>query len=997
MNSNDIVLLRHYVAERSEAAFGELVRRHIDLVYSAALRQVYGDGQHAEDATQAVFADLARKASRLTKHASLAGWLYTSTRYAAAGIRRAERRRSVREQEAHAMNQLLQPAGTEPDWDQIRPILDDAMHDLKADDREALLLRFFERLPLAEVGTRLGVSEGAARMRVDRATEKLRSRLALRGITSTAAALGTALAQEAVVTAPAALSAGVLSQALAAGAAAGTGAAGWLGAWSLAGKMALVGGALVLLAALGLLWKGKSAAPSPEARAGMGAADGNHAAGRTDTEPVASARANGSATAKPASRPGMELFFVDDKTGHPITNQVAWLRGWERGSDTVVEKTVPLADARCVVPFDPAAGPGLWVLTQVEGYADVTLSWVSIPGEAIPDFYVVRLVRPVLIHGRVLDSVGNPVAGAEVAFGNEHIPGADGKVESHEIFHVTTVTDATGRWQIDRIAPEVMRHVAGGASHPDYSPAERLDLSLQPEAAQELLDGTFAFHLAPGNLVQGTVVDPPGQPVSGALVHVGGLNATGSRDARSGPDGKFRVAGCPPGEALVTASAEGFAPAVLSIEIEPNLAPVTLELGAGQTLRVRVVDAHGSPIAHAHLWYRAFGPRPEGPLPQVQFSGDSDSEGRSVWEHAPDQDLQFDCSAEGFMQEGFLVLHADGKEHLITMTPALSVSGTVCDAESGEPIPRFQIRIGYPDPQFGGSVNTRWLGGSSLTLGEGKFHHAFKGAVVVGSTNPGYILRFEAEGYAPFVTRAFRADEGEVQFDVKLCKAEETAISIFTPAGRAAAFAEVAFLAPGSNLRLVAGAFTGLDVPGSPWLRTADAMGQFVLPTDQAVQTIAMVHPEGYVECTAADLRQARAARLQSWGSVEGVWLKDGKPVAQRQVSLRFSSRKARTLDLDFSLFKTMTDDAGHFAFPQVPPVLLDVLTWQSVSPARVVGSGSGARAVARGSRAASIQVQPGQTNEVTLNGEVEPRSGNRIGGDGAPGRRPSGATPQAE
>ena len=88
MNSNDIELLRRYVFERSEAAFAELVQQYVALVYSAALRQTNGDVHLAEDVTQEVFTDLARKAARLTRHTSLAGWLYTSTRYAAATLRR---------------------------------------------------------------------------------------------------------------------------------------------------------------------------------------------------------------------------------------------------------------------------------------------------------------------------------------------------------------------------------------------------------------------------------------------------------------------------------------------------------------------------------------------------------------------------------------------------------------------------------------------------------------------------------------------------------------------------------------------------------------------------------------------------------------------------------------------------------------------------------------------------------------------------------------------
>src|SRR4051812_17547708 len=104
----DAELLRRYAAEKSEAAFAELVTRHLDLVYSAALRQVTGDAHAAQDIAQVVFATLARKAATLTAHPVLEGWLYTTTHLAAAKFRRTEARRRERELEAHRMNEPLQ-------------------------------------------------------------------------------------------------------------------------------------------------------------------------------------------------------------------------------------------------------------------------------------------------------------------------------------------------------------------------------------------------------------------------------------------------------------------------------------------------------------------------------------------------------------------------------------------------------------------------------------------------------------------------------------------------------------------------------------------------------------------------------------------------------------------------------------------------------------------------------------------------------------------------
>jgi RNA polymerase sigma factor (sigma-70 family) len=200
----DAELLRRYAADRSEPAFTELIQRHVDLVYSAALRLANGDVPRAQDVTQQVFSELARQAQRLQKHPALAGWLYTTTRLIALRGVRTEQRRKAREQEAAVMNEILREPAREPDWEQFRPVLDDAMHGLGEKDRLAILLRYFKNKSLKEVGGELGLSENAARMRVERALEKLRVQLARKGVTSTAAVLALALTGNAVTAAPSA-------------------------------------------------------------------------------------------------------------------------------------------------------------------------------------------------------------------------------------------------------------------------------------------------------------------------------------------------------------------------------------------------------------------------------------------------------------------------------------------------------------------------------------------------------------------------------------------------------------------------------------------------------------------------------------------------------------------------------------------------------------------------------------------------------------------------
>ena len=221
----DAQLLREYVEAGSEAAFRELVDRHADLLYSAALRQV-GTPDLARDVAQTVFADLARKAAALAKtlkpEGSLLGWLYCATRFAALNQLRDEHRRQRRERQV--MQDLCPASESAADWGRVRPVLDEAMSELSDQDREAVLLRYFKNRDFRSIAEALGVSDDAAQKRVSRALEKLHAELVRRGVSTTMGALSTTLGANAVQTAPAGLAA-ALSTAALSGATAGSASA----------------------------------------------------------------------------------------------------------------------------------------------------------------------------------------------------------------------------------------------------------------------------------------------------------------------------------------------------------------------------------------------------------------------------------------------------------------------------------------------------------------------------------------------------------------------------------------------------------------------------------------------------------------------------------------------------------------------------------------------------------------------------------------------------
>jgi RNA polymerase sigma factor (sigma-70 family) len=250
MMNDDMALVREFAASQSERAFETLVTRHVNLVYSAALRQAR-DADLAQEITQAVFIILARKAGSLNPKTILSGWLYRTARFAAADALKSQHRRQLREQEAF-MEGVLQ---NEPDaaWEQLSPLLDEAMARLRDQDRDVIVLRFFENKNLKEVGTALGLEERAAQKRVARGLEKLRTFFAKRGVDSTATGIAEKISANSIQAAPVALAKTISAVAITKGAAAGgstlalvTGALKIM-AWTKA-KTAIVAAAVILAA-----------------------------------------------------------------------------------------------------------------------------------------------------------------------------------------------------------------------------------------------------------------------------------------------------------------------------------------------------------------------------------------------------------------------------------------------------------------------------------------------------------------------------------------------------------------------------------------------------------------------------------------------------------------------------------------------------------------------------------------------------------------------------
>ncbi len=969
MTQNDLELLNNYVREGSEPAFAELVNRHVGLVYSTALRQLNGAPQLAEDVTQTVFCSLAKKASQLTAHTSLAGWLYTSVRYAASDARRAEQRRSLREQESYAMNRLAELDGAAADWEQLRPVIDETMNELDGEDREAVLLRYFQGCPLAEIGDRLGIKENAARMRVDRALEKLRVALVKRGITSTAVILATSLTSYAISTVPTGLAAKVCQAALVGNVAVVTGSGLALLLGNRLMKFSIAAGIAAIIA-IPVIYHAMSVRQAPAQLQVASVSTTTQSVIVATTPPSANTQSNPAASGNGITlmEPRLMIQVDDPKTGKPVANVRFDDRFWV-GNKFKNRQFYSDKNGWCEVIY-PTNLTEIQLTSELDGYADTRLEWHPTRGDKIPETYALHLAPAVPIGGQVVDANGVPVAGAKVGWNHNDDPTADIGIESHQFSWIQVTTDAAGRWQINRIAEDMIHRIYGSAENPEYVDSDMVFAGRDPSVAKALREGSYVFKLGLATKITGVVVDANGRPVSAAKILVGHISSSDRREVTADASGTFTIPGGKPGDNLLTANASGFAATTIAINTTNDVMPYKLVLTKGSLLKMRVQNKAGDPIPNANARLNTFNPgmfdlpHYNAKRTQVDFHKKSDADGWLIWSNAPAGELDFQFAAEGYVYSENIYLTADGQDHIITLHPALVISGVVNDGDTGESIQHFRMGIGWPAMNYStGKTNGNW---SSIArfwpeFSGGQYSNVMEEAAIGGTANPGYILRFEAEGYTPFISRVIAPDEGPVHFDVLLHRQVSTSIAVLGVDGQPAINTEIGLLSHDAHLRLVPGGFSK-DQSGTSVLHT-DATGHFLLPTDASITRVIIANPSGYAEAAPADLQKIPAVTLQPWGRVEVTCLSHGQPVVGREYLFDLGEDDSTAINTDFTAFKVMTDDQGKFTLPMVPPGKHDftrlIVTYTNPG-------GPGDRSWIHGDKT-EVDILPGATTTVTF------------------------------
>ncbi len=492
---------------------------------------------------------------------------------------------------------------------------------------------------------------------------------------------------------------------------------------------------------------------------------------------------------KPVPRAVVELYTYPD----PVIEEVRRGKLVKRESNDVLVATDDQGGLAVVLRQAPI---NFNVYIEIPGYGPYCTRWSSEEhAEPIPPHFTAELDAAWSIGGIVVDAEGKPITGAIVwpSLEFKNRPG-----DTQQGFIGTRLkTDAAGRWQFDSV-PVSLTDVHVNIDHPSFQPVRRkltrtefgVERGRQPAARLVLDRGLTVF---------GKVTDEAGKPIPGALVRTKYLNNI--RKAKTGTDGAYRLLGCEPVATQIVVSAKGRATDMKELSIALDMGPIDFQMKPGGTVRIRVLDEKGNPVPKARIFFQQWR------VPFFKYfefdhvSPYSDENGIWVWNEAPLDEFKADICRPGGMQLPRQSLVARAEEYVFRVPGALVVSGDVIDAATRKPIPEFRVVPGGADNQ----EPVFWRRNQSFTARGGQYRiEETRG----GSVN---LIRIEAEGYQPAISREIKSDEGAISINFELKRGTGIVAKVVTPRNLPAAGAKVALGVPGSQISVKNGEISDIQ------------------------------------------------------------------------------------------------------------------------------------------------------------------------------------------
>lgn len=907
---NDWTLLHEYIANRSEPAFAELVNRHIQMVYGTALRQVRAS-HAAEDVTQAVFILFARKAPSISSSVVIGGWLYRTACLVSMRFLRDEKRREAKERQSAVM--LNEHNSEEQLWEQIAPHLDDALSRLNPIDRDSIVLRYIQQRSFREVSEALRMGEDAAKKRVARALEKLRATIAARGVPVTAAGLAAHLAASAQAIPAAGLAALCAGNALSQGPITSTtveailqGIArdGWMPPVKWTASIAIIG--LVLVMAV---WQVTRPNAPVQERGDVRPAIVATLASESELAVIPAENTNSTRT--------MVLRVVAAESGAPLVGAKVTATFHSSSNSRFAAVTDSDGTTRAELPPEADfAGMSFWVGT--EGRVPINIDWREHEARSLPREYTVRLTAGHRLVGRVVDEQGSGVANAKLFFNGEGIEWNSRETVSYSTDSSRPISDANGYWEGSFFSPN-LEWIAGRAEHPDFA------ITTFSKSLNVHEPTNHVFVLQRGMTLSGVVRDSEGNPISNAQIDLQDLS--GWRSQRKGAadaNGEFSLDRIAEGRFRLRASAVDFKPAdiVIPFTTQGTNVQVTLQpvAKAGDAvLRGRVVDARG----RAAIWAQVGVVATDRGTPPI-WTASVDRDGKFEWRSAPEGTISLFVSG-GNSGALAVELLADGIEHEIRL-PAqakIRISGTVIDAESGQPVPVAKLML-KPAPEAAGIPSQpEWLGEAY----DGKFEFVIEarkldspamrhGLPMGGGESTKPALLAEGPGYRR-ASIDLPAGTNNVEIVVRLDRGGAVQGRVFFANQLPAAGAELGF---GTKLARAfmntPAVFAKSHDPNLQKRALAAHNGSFDLgEAPFNAERVLAVHEHGWANVSIKSVPD-EPITLEPWSRVEGYVRVARKPGETLQVLISGDSESPASMGFDFY---AELDAAGRFVFEKVP------------------------------------------------------------------------------
>jgi RNA polymerase sigma factor (sigma-70 family) len=734
----------------AEAAFAILVERHGPMVLRVC-RNRLGNDDDAEEAAQAVFLVLARKAESVRRAEALASWLFgVAGRVAAKARVRAARRRHAERQRAIPATQTAAPSEPPQSW----PELYEELERLPEIYRRPIVLCHLEGHTYEQAARQMQCPVRTVQTRLARGRERLRQQLTRRGVTLSAAGLATALTPEAA-------------------------SADWAGRTVATALRVQAGGAptdwaeAILASMLRTkILKGVSLIlPLTIAAACIAGLAPIRPAGGAPRESVRPTETPFQRAYDPPLPPTarlrpFSLTVVDDATGSPVTGALV------KVFDSIQAKSHEFrtdAQGRLRIEYPTVDGWGFPPIeVRQDGYVPLRDKTSSEIDPGMPESLVMRLRGGASIGGLVVDEAGVPVTGATVlvsASGYSEPRRPENRSGTEVVFEVPTETDPRGRWHFDGLPPDAVK-VELQILHPNYSSGPPVSHSMSGRGVRrprlaDLRRGTDRQILKRGVMVVGQVLDPDGRPIAGATVTEssrGNVFLPFTRRSTSDVDGQFAMHFEPNERIELTAQSGRLAAATLPLVLDEKDRSVKIHLAPGRVVRGRVVDRLGHPLPAALVWTPGFGPSKA--LNQRFWT---DADGRFLWQNAPRESVPLSIRKGGFLMVGERT-PSDDRELLVALTPSLNVTLRVHDAATGSPVTGYAVETGTLDEA--GEVT--WNQNGRMTGIREPIHR-----LELDGTLPGYKVWLTCDGYEPYVSRDIKGSESKVQLDVRLRATKE--------------------------------------------------------------------------------------------------------------------------------------------------------------------------------------------------------------------------------